>query len=103
MTQIWQQDIVRHIDINQVCWDGSAILPRARSASQQNRSMLDEYLRNIGDALRCALFGARQIWRSYRRAIDETDELGDEDTVDIFIEISWGADKYLWLVEAHLN
>jgi starvation-inducible DNA-binding protein len=36
-----------------------------------------------------------------RRAIDQTDELGDRDTADIFTEISRGVDKYLLFVEAH--
>src|SRR5882724_12561781 len=38
-----------------------------------------------------------------RRAIDQTDELGDRDTADTFTEISQGVDKYLWFVEAHLG
>lgn len=38
-----------------------------------------------------------------RRAIDQTDELGDRDTADIFTEISRDVDKYLWFVEAHLG
>lgn len=41
--------------------------------------------------------------KSARRAIDESDELGDKDTADIFTEISRGVDKYLWFVEAHLG
>jgi len=41
--------------------------------------------------------------KSARRAIDQTDELGDRDTADIFTEISRGVDKYLWLVEAHVG
>ena len=41
--------------------------------------------------------------RSARRAIDESDELGDKDTADIFTEISRGIDKHLWFVEAHLS
>jgi DDE superfamily endonuclease len=41
--------------------------------------------------------------KSARRAIDQTDELGDKDTADIFTEISRGVDKYLWFVEAHLG
>ncbi|MGH8657273.1 MAG: ferritin-like domain-containing protein [Gammaproteobacteria bacterium] len=36
-----------------------------------------------------------------RRAIDQTDDLGDKDSADIFTEISRGAGKFLWLVEAH--
>jgi starvation-inducible DNA-binding protein len=38
-----------------------------------------------------------------RRGIDEADQLDDRDTADIFTEISRGADKYLWFVEAHLG
>jgi starvation-inducible DNA-binding protein len=41
--------------------------------------------------------------KSVRKAIDETDELGDRDTADIFTEISRGTDKWLWFVEAHLG
>jgi starvation-inducible DNA-binding protein len=41
--------------------------------------------------------------KSARRAIDESGELGDKDTADIFTEISRGVDKYLWFVEAHLG
>jgi starvation-inducible DNA-binding protein len=43
-----------------------------------------------------AMFG-----KSVRQAIDQTDELGDCDTADLFTEISRGVDKYLWFVEAH--
>jgi starvation-inducible DNA-binding protein len=41
--------------------------------------------------------------KGVRRAIDQTDELGDRDTADIFTEISRGVDKYLWFVEAYLG
>jgi len=40
---------------------------------------------------------------SIRRAIEETDALGDKDTADICTEISRGVDKYLCFVEAHLG
>lgn len=43
-----------------------------------------------------AEFGSR-----IRRAIDETDELGDRDSADICTEVSRGIDKWLWFVEAH--
>jgi starvation-inducible DNA-binding protein len=70
------------------------------------RSMLKEYSLSISaerdhvEALSSALafYG-----KGARRAIDQTDELGDKDTADIFTEISRGADKYLWFVEAHLG
>lgn len=38
-----------------------------------------------------------------RHAIDQTDDLGDKDTADIFTEISRGTDKYLWMVESHAD
>ena len=38
-----------------------------------------------------------------RNAIEESDRVNDKDTNDIFIEISRGVDKWLWMVEAHLQ
>src|SRR5215813_10030498 len=51
-----------------------------------------------------ALASALAVYgRGMRRAIEQTDELGDKDTADICTEISRGVDKYLWFVEAHLG
>jgi starvation-inducible DNA-binding protein len=41
--------------------------------------------------------------RAVRSAIDDTDELGDKDTADLFTGISRDLDKYLWFLEAHLQ
>jgi starvation-inducible DNA-binding protein len=38
-----------------------------------------------------------------RAAIDETDRLGDKATADLFTEVTRGADKDLWFLEAHLQ
>jgi starvation-inducible DNA-binding protein len=38
-----------------------------------------------------------------RMAIDEAAGVGDQDTSDVFTEVSRGIDKQLWLVEAHLH
>ncbi len=38
-----------------------------------------------------------------REAIDQTDELGDKDTADIFTEVSRQVDKDLWFLEAHIQ
>ncbi len=38
-----------------------------------------------------------------REAIDQTDDLGDKDTADIFTEISRQVDKDLWFLEAHIQ
>lgn len=37
-----------------------------------------------------------------RSAIDQTDDLGDADTADLYTEISRDIDKRLWFLEAHL-
>ena len=70
------------------------------------RSTLPEYPLNIADgrshveALSSALaaFG-----KGARKAINETNDLGDLDTADLFTEVSRGIDKWLWFVEAHLQ
>jgi starvation-inducible DNA-binding protein len=41
--------------------------------------------------------------RTTREAIDQSDELGDQDTADLFTEVSRGLDKSLWFLEAHLQ
>lgn len=48
-------------------------------------------------AERYATYGAH-----LREAIDQTDELGDADTADLYTEISREVDKRLWFLEAHL-
>ncbi len=76
----------------------------ARSVAK--RSTLAEYPLTIGggrqhvDALSSALAAFGKLIRS---AIEESDDVSDEDTNDIFIEISRGVDKWLWMVEAHLQ
>lgn len=40
---------------------------------------------------------------SVRKAIDTATDAGDLGTADLFTEISRGADKHLWFVEAHLH
>jgi starvation-inducible DNA-binding protein len=38
-----------------------------------------------------------------RRAIDQSSNIGDETTADLFTEISRGLDESLWFIEAHLQ
>jgi len=53
-----------------------------------------EHVAALSDAL--AAFG-----RAARIGIEEMNELEDADSADILTEISRGADKWLWFVEAH--
>ena len=52
------------------------------------------------DALSTAL---ADYGKNIRRNIAEAAELGDENTVGLFTEISTEIDKYLWFVEAHIQ
>jgi starvation-inducible DNA-binding protein len=55
-----------------------------------------DYVRAVADRL-------ATFTNSARDAIDQTDELGDADTADLFTEVSRCADKYLYFLEAHLQ
>ena len=41
--------------------------------------------------------------KAARQAIDQSADLGDLDTADLFTEVSRGIDKWLWFVEAHVQ
>jgi starvation-inducible DNA-binding protein len=83
---------------------GGLALGTARMAA--NASSLDEYpldaiqgpdtVAAIADRL--AAFGA-----AVRSAIDTAAELEDQDSADLFTEVSRTIDKHLWFVEAHVQ
>ena len=83
---------------------GGTAMGTVRLAAQNSR--LSEYPHEITDgashvdALSTALadFGKRA-----RKGIDEAGDLGDQDTADLFTEISREIDKQLWFVEAHVQ
>lgn len=70
------------------------------------RSKLREYPVSVGQwrghvrAMQGAVAG---FGRGVRRAIDEATALKDADTADLFTEMSRGADKTLWMIEAHVQ
>lgn len=81
---------------------GGTAMGTIRVAAQT--SSLSEYPLEISDgaahvdALSTAL---ADFGKKVRADIDETDELGDKDTADLFTEVSRSIDKLLWFVEAH--
>jgi len=95
-----------HVDLiaERITTLGGAAYGTVRQASQ--KSSLSEYPLEITDgtahvdALSTALadFGKR-----VRANIDESSDLGDQDTADLFTEVSREIDKQLWFVEAHIQ
>jgi len=83
---------------------GGTAMGTVRSAAQN--SSLAEYPHEITDgtahvdALSSAL---ADFGKKIRKNIDETDEIGDADTADLYTEISRSVDKLLWFVEAHIQ
>jgi len=83
---------------------GGTALGTVRLAAE--KSSLAEYPHEITDgrdhvdALSNAL---SDFGKKMRANIDESDDLGDKDTADLFTEISRGTDKLLWFVEAHIQ
>ncbi len=70
------------------------------------RSTLGEYPLKISsgpDHVAALSSALAAFGKNVRHAIDQTDELGDKDSSDIFTEISRGVDKYLWFIESHLG
>ena len=71
-----------------------------------SRSRLEEYPLDIADGVahvRALSRALSTFGRDVRLAIDEADTLNDADTADLFTEVSRGIDKWLWMVEAHLQ
>jgi starvation-inducible DNA-binding protein len=99
-------DVIEHVDMiaERATALGGLALGTARLAALA--SSLDEYpldavagrdtLTVVADRL--AAFG-----NATRAAIDASAELGDQDTADLFTEVSRSIDKHLWFVEAHLQ
>ncbi|BAZ45204.1 starvation-inducible DNA-binding protein [Chondrocystis sp. NIES-4102] len=82
---------------------GGVAMGTARIAAAE--SVLPEYILDAvsGKDHVTALADRFGIYAKHvREAIDQTDELGDADTADLYTEISRTIDKRLWFLEAHL-
>lgn len=82
---------------------GGTALGTPRMAVDNTR--LKEYPPNV-DGMQhvntlCAQFAA--LCRSTRRAGAIANSNGDQDTFDLFVEVSRGLDKALWFLEAHVQ
>jgi starvation-inducible DNA-binding protein len=71
------------------------------------RSALDEYAATGGGGCQEHVFAVADALASFGRSVREAIETAatakDQDTADIFTEISRGTDKWLWMVESHVQ
>jgi starvation-inducible DNA-binding protein len=77
--------------------EGTARVVAERSSLAEYPLVLssgEEHVNALSDVL--AQFSGKA-----RAAIDELDDLGDPDSMDILTDVSRGVDKWLWFVEAH--
>jgi starvation-inducible DNA-binding protein len=100
------EDVEEYVDLiaERVVQLGGKAEGTARSAAK--RSTLPEYAPK-GDGGRDHVEALSSVLAAFgkvaRQAIDQSGDLKDADTADIFTEISRGVDKWLWFVEAHLQ
>src|SRR5260221_3144983 len=100
------EDVEDYVDLiaERVVQLGDIALGTARSVAQ--RSQQKEYPLTISssrDHVEAVANALATFGKAARAAIDAGDELRDQDTADIFTEVSRGIDKWLWIVEAHLQ
>ena len=70
------------------------------------RTKLPEYPLNIfggHEHVNALAYTLASYGENVRNFISQADELKDQDTADIFTQISREVDKYLWFVEAHVQ
>ena len=83
---------------------GGTVLGTVRLAA--NSSSLDEYPIDIftcEEHVKSMCRSLSQFGRLAREAIRQCDELDDQDSMDMFTDISREIDMYLWFTEAHMQ
>ena len=99
-------DLEEYVDMvaERVTSLGGLALGTVRIAATQ--SFLPEYPLDIlegKDHIQALADRVAPYAKHLRENIDQTDELGDADTADLYTEISRAIDKWLWFLEAHLQ
>ena len=83
---------------------GGTAMGTARMAAESSR--LPEYPSDIAESMQhveCLTERYAALAANLRQAIDQSGELDDQTTADLFTEISRDVDKHLWFLEAHLQ
>jgi starvation-inducible DNA-binding protein len=82
---------------------GTALGTTQTTAKATSLSPYPVDIYKISDHLDALIDRYAKAANSVRESIDQADEAGDADTVDIFTEVSRGLDKALWFLEAHIH
>jgi len=98
--------VLPHVDLiaERATTLGGTALGTARMAA--TTSSLTEYPEDAVDGMthvRALADRFGSYAKSVRAAIDTAADLGDQDTADLFTEVSRDIDKHLWFLEAHLQ
>jgi starvation-inducible DNA-binding protein len=88
----------RAVQLGDVAEGTARMVAKRSSLAEYPASAVDGHSHVEAQSSALAAFG-----RAARKGIDQTNELGDLDTADLFTEVSRGIDKWLWFVEAHLQ
>lgn len=100
------ESIFEHIDTiaERATTLGGTALGTTRMAA--NASELPEFPSDVFDGttmVRHIVERWAQYAASVRAAVNQSDDVGDLDTSDLFIDVSRTADKMLWFAESHLQ
>jgi starvation-inducible DNA-binding protein len=99
------EDVEEYVDLiaERAVQLGGVVHGTARQVA--SRSTLPEYpaARDGRQHLGAVATALAAFGEAARAGIGRSDGLGDADTADLFTEISRGTDKWLWMVEAHLQ
>lgn len=100
------EDVEGYVDLlaERIVQLGGVAEGSARTVAK--RSQLPEYApvsSNGHDHVEALATSLAALGKAVRNAIEQSSELRDADTADLFTEISRGTDKWLWFLEAHVQ
>ncbi len=72
------------------------VTQRTQLGDYPTETLIEDHLTTLADSF--AICG-----KDCRENIDKTDDAGDKGTADMYTEVSRDLDKYLWMIEAHIN
>ena len=101
-----RKDVDEYVDTIAERMSALGASPQGTVQAVAEKSSLPPYptdLRRIEDHLRALVERYRAVADAVRRDVDSTGAAGDALTADVFTEVGRGLDKWLWMLESHLQ